>query len=179
MSRQSREAAYESSLNSVQRDPVAFDAKQDMTQDEIDHILRVVQYEDGEYDALRTIADALKRPGFVLGWKSKSCLGNTEMQKAHLSTLQRRGWRFVDGARGKGYTFVDGDTPPATVEYGAMILMERPKVIDDAARQVENIRAQSQLNDKLTEIGHNGTRLGPINHSKVQTTMEAGTPVPD
>ena len=176
--KQSRDSSYETSLKAIQLDPMMNDPAE-LSQDQIDHYLSVVEYEGGEYDALQTIADACKRDKYVVRWWSQSVMGNTDINKEHLAHLQRRGWSFVDGRRAEGYTYLAGAEPPARVEYKAMVLMERPKVIDDRAKAIEAAAAKGQLNNKLEEIGHRGTALGPITERSVQKKMERGSVVPD
>lgn len=171
----------ESSLNPVYRDPLMsdpYDTPQDVLQDPEEVIESFLSYEGGEIDPLQ-IPEGMFRPGYVMQWKSRSVAGNTEMVKAHQTMLWRTGWRPVPGVRGKGYFYLPGEEIPETITHGAMILMERPAPHEAKARELAHRKATGQLQDKLREIGHSSTALGPNLKADVKSTFEKGLPVPD
>lgn len=136
-----------------------------------------VSLEGGDIDPL-AVPEEMMRKGYVMQWKAKSVMGNTDMQRKHMMDLYRAGWRAVAGERGKGYFFMPEEQIPATIEIGGSILMEREQYIEDHARNLAQTAAKSQLNDKLESIGHAGTKLGPVQHG-ISRTVEQGMQVAD
>lgn len=97
---------------------------------------------------------AMKKPGFAYQWIAVSCLGSEEkIIKRRASVFYRSGWRPVPGARGRGYFFLDGEQIPATIEIGGLLLVEKPKHIEQHARKLNEQAARGQLSDKLQEVG--------------------------
>lgn len=131
----------------------------------------------------------MKKPGFAYQWIATSCLGSEDkIIKRRASVFFRAGWKPVPGSRGKGYFFLPGEDVPATIEIGGLLLVERPKHIDDHARKLNSQAARQQLNDKLMEVSGNAPEsvrhklVGLTKDSNpigVQTAPPSGASVPD
>ena len=112
-----------------------------------------VSAEGGQLDPL-FVPPQVKRTNFAYQWISKSVLNSEDtIIKRRLMTFYRSGWKPVPGERGKGYFFLPGEAVPATIEVGGQILVEKPKHIEDHARQLNERAAKTQLRDKLVEVG--------------------------
>lgn len=92
--------------------------------------------------------------GMEYEYKVLTVLGET-MRDQQVSYERDGAWRPVPANRhpellGK---FLDKDNPEQAIINGGQILMERPRVYSDDAREEEKIKADSRLNNQFESLG--------------------------
>lgn len=118
-------------------------------------------------------------PGFSYEWKRFETVGLPD--KENMNTAHRAGWRAVPATRAGHEVLIGVNYSGDTIVKGGLMLMERPKVLTDAARLRENKEAQQALSDKEAQL-HGGTpgtltaredaRVTPRVHTSVHRPTE-------
>lgn len=96
--------------------------------------------------------------GWTYEWKRKTVLGQED--PAYQVHLARTGWEPVPTSKHPEMMPGQGNHP--TIERKGMMLMTRPKVISDEARDIELRRAKGQVKAKEEQLA--GTPEGGLGH---------------
>lgn len=146
-------------------------AEQHPSEDEITEWGSWVSSEGQHVDPI-DVPQQMKKPGFVYQWITVSCVGSEDkIIKRRASVFFRSGWKPVPGIRGKGYFFLEGEEVPATIEIGGLLLVEKPKHIEEHARKLNEQAAKGQLQDKLQEVS--GAAPSNVRHKLVNLHADA------
>lgn len=116
--------------------------------------------------------------GFVVQWKRTSVMGKPE-EGDYFLDLEDAGWKPAPISQFPG--MMPASWKGDTIERGGQILMIRPKELEDEARRREKYEANSQVHDKLREIGMTGAGELDRKVTAFKRTYEngAGIDVPD
>mgnify|MGYP003340567965 CR=1 FL=1 len=87
--------------------------------------------------------------GWSYEWKSQTVLGKENV--AHMMHMAENGWTPVDSSRHPGFFMPDNYTGPITRD--GMILMERPAVFTQEAREREAREARLSVRSKEEQLG--------------------------
>lgn len=130
---------------------------------------------EDKFDLPKTLAP----DGWEYEWKTATVLGKDEVQ--HQLYNVQKGWEPVPANRHAGLMPVGAQ---GAVTREGMVLMERPKIVNDRVRQIEYERARSQVNGQTGKLleAQNGqfdrtTTLNP--NSPVRTEYRAPMAVPE
>ena len=163
-------------VDALHQTPPAPEQHQPQYADENEIISRIMN--DGNDVDMLEIPEQMKRSGYAYMWAGSDVKGNTDIVRGRLAQLFRVGWQYVDGQRGKGFYWIEGEECPAHVTYKNMVLLERPVKFEQIARQGEQNKATAQMQNKLQEIGHSTTKLGPMTQN-VSRSYERSMEVPN
>ena len=109
--------------------------------------------------------------GWTYEWKTKAVLG--QVNHAHLTELKRQGWDEVPTERHPEEMPIGGAHP--VIERKGMILMQRPTVIVEESRQMQLIKARSQVKFKEEQLsGTPEGGLGHRDHAQVKPKISKG-----
>ena len=103
--------------------------------------------DEGETDDFFIDPDIVP-PGWIYEWKRKTILGAED--PGYIVSTARAGWEAVPTARHPEYMPSQGDYP--VIERKGMILMERPKEINEEAKHRELRKARMQVGAKEAQL---------------------------
>jgi hypothetical protein len=86
--------------------------------------------------------------GWEYEWKSKFIMN--QENHSYITQLRRTGWEFVPTSSHPEMMPEDGKH--AIIERKGMVLMMRPKEINDEVRNIELRKAQNQVRNKVAQI---------------------------
>jgi hypothetical protein len=114
--------------------------------------------------------------GWTYEWKTKAVLG--QVNHAHLTELKRQGWDEVPTARHPEEMPYNTNDP--VIERKGMILMQRPTVIVEESRMLQDRKARAQVKFKEEQLaGTPEGGLGHRNHEQARPRINKGyEPIP-
>lgn len=84
--------------------------------------------------------------GWRYQWNAVSTYGNSEIFQAQNIEFHQNGWRPVPSSRHDGFFMPRGHTGPIVIR--GQMLVERPRELDDEAREEQEYRARQQMRDR-------------------------------
>jgi len=113
-------------------------------------------------------------PGWEYEWKTKKVMN--QENHSYMTELFRTGWAYVPTSRHPEMMPAEGKE--SAIERKGMVLMERPKEINDEVRAIELNKARSQVRHKEAQLS--GTPEGQMDRtlSKVSKKYEP-MPIPN
>jgi hypothetical protein len=112
--------------------------------------------------------------GWSYEWKRLTLLGKED--PSYQVNLARTGWEAVPAERHPSY-MPEGNF--RHIERDGMILMERPKVLTDEARNVESRRARNQVRAKEEQLSSTPSGTMTREHQNVRPTVKKSySPIP-
>lgn len=139
-------------------------------------VTAVMDEEDKFYVPPELIPD-----GFSVEWKRMTVLGKrTPDQNTYERNLAKTRWEPVSLAAHPSFRKLvsksfDGDS----IENEGMILMIRPTVISEKVRQIQKYKADSQLKDKMAQLGQAGPGEAPRRITELSKSYEPTLEVPE
>jgi len=113
--------------------------------------------------------------GWSYEWKAYSVTG--EPQRAHQAMLHANGWRSVPARRHDGVFMTPGHDGP--VEQGGQMLMERPMVLTQEAREDAQRAAKAQVQLKQQALGENMPKGFTMEHQRLPNRIKTNFEAPD
>ena len=116
----------------------------------------------------------LAPPGWEYEWKTKSVMN--QENHTYVTSLRRRGWDYVPADRHPEMMPEGGKQ--TTIERKGMILMQRPKEINDEVRKIDLQTARNQVRNKEEQLA--GTPHGHMDRTLSKVSKKyVPMPVPE
>lgn len=113
--------------------------------------------------------------GYSVEWKRQTVLGaRAPNQSSYEVKLARTRWEAVSISTHPSFgKLVPASYDKDVIEKEGMILMIRPKEITDKVRQIQTLKAQNQLSQKMAQLSNAGNGEAP---RKVQSLNKSYAP---
>lgn len=94
------------------------------------------------------VPESAKEPDWDYQWNAVSVAGDSDIALHMLQEFEANGWRAVPSSRFPGRFMRTGTPGEAAIVRKGLMLMERPKVLSEEARQEEYRKAVGQMRDR-------------------------------
>lgn len=120
------------------------------------------------------VPERFKDPNWDMQWVRTECYGKSD--PANVANYQDTGWRPVPASRMPGYLGAKEDSD-ASIEYGGLMLMERPMVLTEEAREEARAEASRQVLQQQQHFRLSSDAL-PKGFDQAGATVKRGRAVP-
>lgn len=142
-----------------------------LREDELAELVDAVLQEDDPY----RVPPEMIPDGYAVEWKRMTVLGaRAPNQASYELNLARTRWEAVDVNTHPSFKpLLHASHAGTTIEKEGMLLMIRPKAVSDKVREIQKMKAQSLLSDKLAQLGNAGNGEAPRKVIGVRRSYEA------